>query len=220
MTPGVEISGRVELHATDGREPLERAKVAILLWGADPRTDALLSIESLRSSVAPNGSFVISGVPPGRYMLQAWRQPWQLASAADSAGRPLDQPFAVAAGTDVRDVTITLADRPAGISGMVIDDQDQPIGDQQLLVFPADSRLWYPSAMRSQLARSNADGSFNVTGLVAGEYLVAAIEDVNREEWFDRARFERARTGAARVTVAVGERTTRDLRIPTRIRRP
>ena len=49
---------------------------------------------------------------------------------------------------------------------------------------------------------------------------IAAIEDVNRESWFDRARFERARTGAARVTIGPGQRITHDLRIPTRIRRP
>jgi hypothetical protein len=220
MTPGVEISGRVELHAVDGHEPVDRSKVVILLWGVDARTDAMLSIESLRSSVAPNGSFVISGVPAGRYTMQAWRQPWLLGSALDANGRHLDQPFEVTAGGDVRDVTITLADRPAGISGLLLDDQDQPLGDQQLLVFPADSRLWYPSAMRTQLSRSSADGTFTVAGLLAGEYLIAAIEDVNRESWFDRARFERARAGAARVTLTPGQRVTRDLRVPTRIRRP
>ena len=220
MTPGIDISGRVEMHAVNGDEPVDRAKVAIVLWGADARTDALVSIEPLRSAVAPNGSFVISGVPAGRFMVQAWRQPWMLASAVDSDGRQLDQPFEVTRSADVRDVTITLSDRPGGISGLVLDDQGQPLGDQQLLIFAADSRLWYPSAMRSQLARSSADGSFAVTGLVAGEYLVAAVEDMHRESWFDRARFERARANAARVTLAAGQRVVQDLRIPTRIRRP
>jgi hypothetical protein len=190
------------------------------LWGVDARTDAMLSIESLRPAVAPNGSFVVSGVPAGRYMLQAWRQPWMLGSAVDAEGRHLDQPFDVGAGRDMRDVTITLVDRQAGVSGVVIDDQDQPLADQQLVVFPAEARLWHPSAMRMQLARTAADGTFSVSGLVAGEYLIAAIEDVNRENWFDRGRFERARSGAARVTLSHGQRATQDLRVPTRIRRP
>ena len=220
MMPGVDISGRVDLHAVDASEPIDRSKVVISLWGVDARTDAMLSIEPLRPAVAPNGSFVVSGVPAGRYMLQAWRQPWMLGSAVDADGRHLDQPFDVRAGQHLREVSITLVDRQAGVSGVVLDDQDQPLADQQLLVFPADARLWHPSAMRMQLARTAADGSFSVSGLVAGEYLVAAIEDVNRENWFDRSRFERARAGARRVTLAPGQRLTQDLRVPTRIRRP
>ena len=220
LAPGVEISGRVELHAITGTEPIDRSKVLISLWGMDARTDALLTTDSLRPMVAPNGSFVISGVPPGRYTMQAWRQPWLLASVTDQAGRPLDQPFDIAAGTDLRNVTLTLVDRTAGVSGLVIDDQEQPLADQQIIVFPSDPRLWHPSMVRMQLSRTGTNGTFGVTGLVAGEYLVAAVEDVNRDYWFDRGLLERARAGAARVTLAIGQRATQNLRVPVRVRKP
>jgi hypothetical protein len=220
LAPGVDISGRVDLHAVDGVEPIDRSQVLVSLWGVNARTDALLSLHSLRPAIAPNGSLTIRGVPPGRYMLRAWRQPWLLGSAVDAHGHPIDQPFDVSPDHDLSRVTLTLVDRQAGIAGTVFDDQSQPIGDQQLLVFPADPELWHLSALRTQVARTGPDGRFSIGGLVAGEYLLAAIGDVPRDEWFSTPLLARARQDAVPFAVTAGEAATQDLRIPTRIRKP
>ena len=220
LEPGMDISGRIELQAVNGVEPLDRTKVLISLWGADARTDALLSLASRRPAIAPNGSFAIHGVPTGRYMLRAWRQPWLLGSAVDAHGHAIDQPFDVSADHDLSHVTLTLVDRQATVSGAVLDDQSQPIADQQLLVFPADPTLWHLSALRTQISRTGPDGTFSVGGLAAGEYLLAAIGDVARDEWYTPTLLSRARQGAVPFAVKAGEAVTQDLRIPTRIRKP
>jgi hypothetical protein len=220
LAPGIEISGRIDLHAANGTAPIDRSQVMIALWGVDARTDTLLSLASLRPATAPNGSFAIRGVPAGRYMLRAWRQPWLLGSAVDAHGHALDQPFEVAADHDLSRVTLTLVDRQAGVSGTVFDDQRLPIPDQQLLVFPADPALWHLSALRTQVARTSPDGTFAVAGLAAGEYLLAAIDDVPRNEWYASSLLGRARAGAVPFAVKPGEAATQDLRSPTRTRKP
>jgi hypothetical protein len=63
------------------------------------------------------------------------------------------------------------------------------------------------------MTRPATDGAFSVKGLPAGEYLLAALADLEAGEWNDPTLLEQLVRGSVKVTLREGETTTRDIRI-------
>jgi hypothetical protein len=51
------------------------------------------------------------------------------------------------------------------------------------VIFPADRALWHPHSPRVRVIRPAADGSFIARDLPAGAYRLAALHDVEEDEW-------------------------------------
>ena len=62
-------------------------------------------------------------------------------------------------------------------------------------------------------ARPATDGRFILADLPAGEYLVAALTDLDPNDWQDAAFLEQVAPAAVSVTIREGEKKTQDLRI-------
>lgn len=84
-----------------------------------------------------------------------------------------------------------------------------------MVAFPADRRLW-PSVRRIQSVRPGVDGAFAIRGLPAGEYMLAALADVDLVDLKDTAFLEQIVPAAIRVTLADGEKKVQDLTIAGR----
>jgi hypothetical protein len=54
--------------------------------------------------------------------------------------------------------------------------------DYFILVFSTDERAWYQRSRAVAQTRPASDGKFVIRGLPAGEYFLAAVTDVQREE--------------------------------------
>jgi hypothetical protein len=80
-------------------------------------------------------------------------------------------------------------------------------------VCTVDRTLWLPGARRIRSARPATDGSFAVTGLPAGEYAIAAVEDLEDSYLADPAFLARLLASAYTVTLADGERKRQDLKV-------
>jgi hypothetical protein len=65
-------------------------------------------------------------------------------------------------------------------------------------------------------ARPDQTGKFQIRGLPAGEYLLAAVDPAEQGEWFEPSFLDQHRSGAARVTLGDGDIKTQNLRIATR----
>ena len=82
-----------------------------------------------------------------------------------------------------------------------------------MIVFPTERRWWGASSRRVRATRPASDGRFSVTDLPAGDYLIAALTDVEPDEW-KRAEFlGQLVTAGVKVTIRDGERTVQDLRL-------
>jgi len=81
------------------------------------------------------------------------------------------------------------------------------------VLLPADRSLWLPQSRRLQGVRPSADGAFTFHNLPAGDYLVAAVDDVEPGEWFDPAFLQRIAPAGIRVVVSDGEQKVLDVRI-------
>jgi hypothetical protein len=63
------------------------------------------------------------------------------------------------------------------------------------------------------MVRPGTDGTFTTTDLPAGEYYMAALTDVERDDLADPAFLEALVAASVRVTLAEGENKVQDLRI-------
>jgi hypothetical protein len=85
--------------------------------------------------------------------------------------------------------------------------------DVFVIAYSSDRRHWGPNARRVQAVRPGVDGKYVIKDLPAGEYLVAAVTDVDQDEWQDPAFLERLQSASVKVPIAEGEKKTLDLRI-------
>jgi hypothetical protein len=161
--------------------------------------------------VAPDGSFVLGGVPEGPLVLNVAAMPGYFVRSvtvggADTGGGP----FYVADGAEVRDVRVVLSASTATLVGRVLSPGGSPRRGATVLLVPAERAGASP---RSRLVGvSDVEGRFAVRA-GPGEYLAVVWTGrppAGEEEL-------RAMTAEApRVTLREGERTTLDLTAPDR----
>jgi len=103
--------------------------------------------------------------------------------------------------------------KPAELGGVLQDSSGQPTSDYTIVLFSADQRFWTPQSRRIVSARPTTEGKYAFRDLPAGEYRLAALEDVEPESWFD-PNFLRTLIGASTsVTIVEGEKKTQDLKV-------
>lgn len=217
LEPGLTISGQVRFEGAALKPPADLKAIRVSAAPADVRGSVAFAPAAV--TVGPDGRFSIAGVTPGRYRLTASfpgsGRPggWLLKSVMASGQDSLDAPFTLAPNQHVLDATITFTDRLAQVSGMIRDAAGRAATDYTVVLFPADPSLWVPQARRIQGVRPAADGAYLVRNLPAGDYLVAAVDDVEPGEWFDPAFLQRLVRAGVRVPIADGEQKVHDVRI-------
>jgi hypothetical protein len=184
----------------------------------DLSLEALGSASAPRAAVSPSGSFQFSSIVPGVYTFKATPpgaaagSRWTLKSAMLHGRDLADGAFEIKPGDDGTGLVITLTDHAAEISGRLVDAGGVPITRYSIIVFPADRALWLPNARRIRSARPATDGTFTVAGLPAGDYAIAAAEDVDATDLADPAFLARLLASSYKVTLADGEKKRHDLR--------
>jgi len=128
----------------------------------------------------------------------------------DLADRPLES---IPGTADLEGVVITFTDRAAGVSGRIIDSRNQPVTQYSIVVFAADRSFWWPGSRRVQRAQPATDGSFTIASLPAGEYAIAAAENVEASDLADPAFLARLLASAYRFSLADGEKKKQDLSV-------
>jgi hypothetical protein len=113
-------------------------------------------------------------------------------------------------------VVVTYTDRWQQLSGKLSHQSGAAATDETVIVFPADRAYWYQGSRRIATTRPGSDGLFSFggpgpTSLPPGEYLLAAVTDLGRDEQFDPSFLAMLVPAAAPVTIGFGEKKTQDL---------
>ena len=169
-------------------------------------------------SIKPDGSFQIASMPPGtfRFNLVSLDQdtgPWRLQSATIGDRDLLDNDFQVAPGGGSATLVVTYVDRSTELGGTLRTASGAPASDVVVIAFAADRKFWGPNARRVKSARPAADGAFTIKDLPPGDYLLAAVTDVDQDEWQAPDFLEKLSTAAIKISIADGEKKVQDLRI-------
>jgi hypothetical protein len=113
----------------------------------------------------------------------------------------------------VSGVVVTLTDKPSELSGTVLDAASRPTGAFPIVVYAVDRAFWGPGSRRVVQAQPASDGRFTVVGLPAGEYYVAAVTRLEPGDLENRQFLEDLVPSAIRLSLADGEKKTKDLKL-------
>jgi len=237
------VAYEIELGESDipplqlGVEPCFRVIASIENIGNLPESDAPLTVSlgvvaeagglgrsrvftaSLGSPEAPQIELAGGGeLVPGKYYLDAvisapHSREWVIDSASVDGRDILDdaQLFGRSAG-DVL-VKVTVSKRATLLSGVLETGDARPAPDYTIVAFPAERSYWQGTFRRVRITRPSTSGHFELTGLPAGEYFLAAVRDVAPDEWRDPAFLEEIAPMALKVSITVGSTNHQRIRI-------
>jgi hypothetical protein len=202
LQPEVTISGTIAFAGGTPPPAAELSRALISLGAANG--------QSRRSARVLNGrsTFELGPAPRGTYSLSVSLPGWTIASVRLGGKEIGDGLFPLTSDAD--DVVVTMTNRLASVAGTV----QRSGGDASVAVFPADYQRWIASGMstsRARLVDADETGTFEVEGLAAGDYAVAAIDASTPVDLQNPADVEALARVATRVTLGDGARKTLSL---------
>lgn len=207
LHPAAPVSGRVLLDSLSTGTPTFRVTLASELGSLISKGTALTQ---------PDGTWVISGLPPGRYSLlmsETGRAEiadgWILQSATVQGRDVRHAAFDI--NTDpVTDVTLTFTDKLGTARGTITDAAGVPVTDLDVMVFATDDAMQrlYPTA----LGTPDTNGAWSVSELMPGNYLVAVVANATSVARNSADFTAQLRASAAPIVVTAGKTTVINLR--------
>ena len=212
FAPGSTVSGRISFKGTIAPLDPTRLRVSLTPLTAIPETGAMLS----PVTPAANGSFVVQAVPPGRYRVTlSGSGGWAVQSAVAGGRDVLDTPLEVTAGQDAS-VAITMTDQITEISGLLMDQLDRPAPEYSVIVFSANKNHWGTVPRRSSgIVKVASDGTYRISGLPAGAYVLCVVTDIEPGSLNDPAFLEELARAGVPISLAEGEKKRQNFKIGT-----
>jgi len=210
LEPAPAVSGRLVF---EGATPIPESRTPFA-----PRVESttMLGSPGVTATIDPDGSFRIAGAIPGtsRLVVPApATSPWAPKSAMLGGRDLLDESFEVRAGEDVSGLVVTFTDRPAALSGTLLDGTGRPAPQFFVLVYSTNRAFWTPNSRRTRPVRAGVDGSYRLSGLPPGEYFLCALTEIDPEQQYDPAYLEQFVAASIKITIGDGEKKVQDLRI-------
>ena len=191
----------------DKRRPdLRTARVSIIAtWpGRGGAANAKLATDvQFPITVGSDGSFDLANLPPATYSFTCTlpssasergaggpadqRRGWWLRSATVDGKDILDEPYTLDASPTLPTVVLTLTDRHSSLSGAFQDATGRATSAITVLVFPTNPAWWGETSRRVRIQRPGTDGKYTFVDLPAGDYLLAAVTDMEPDAWKDPA---------------------------------
>ena len=222
LRPAFRITGRAEFEgAAKKPTPDELRRLPISIERADVGSAAPVPTPMLGNGQGgqfdANGQFTTFGLLPGKYFVRVPFSTggWTLKSAVLGGKDVADTPLEIENG-DVSGVVLTFTDQRSELSGVVRNAQGAADAKAAVVVFPTTPESWvdFGSAPRRlRVGKTDKEGRYRVAGLPAGNYFVTAVPDEIGGDWQNPQVLDALSRGAARVTIADGEKRAQDLRV-------
>ena len=230
-----EIDGVDQTLQLTLRPPLKLAAQLALDSAAPPplagRRVPFESLTALSNAARPqvsianaSGAFTITNVTPGRYLLggpmffgaSTDSVTWSLASVVVDGTDVTDLPITIGPDALPKSIVVTYGDRWQELSGRLTLSSGAPATDYTMIVFPANKAYWIPGSRRIRTTHPGTNGQFTLSGpgpltLPPGEYLLATVTDLDRNEEFDPALLASLIPSAVPITLQPGQRKVQDL---------
>jgi len=233
LAPGLQMHGRIVTLSTAGqpRPDLSTARVGITATrpGRGSAANARLAMDvRFPIEVGPDGAFDLANLPSATYSFTCTlpssapergaggaadqRRGWWLRSATIDGKDILDEPYTLDPSAAVPTVVLTLTDRHS-LSGAFQDATGRATSAVTVLVFPTNPAWWGETSRRVRVQRPGTDGKYSFVDLPAGDYVLAAVTDMEPDAWRDPAFLRALVVGGVPVTIGEGEQKTQDLKI-------
>jgi hypothetical protein len=216
LRTGVHVSGKLVFEGSatpPTADMLQRTSVSLVaLDGRNPVLQAAPRVQA-------DGQFTSLSYPPGRYLVNpggAAFGTWTIKSIT-LGGRSLDDTPLELQDDDVSGVVVLFGDQTTEVRGTVhaatgsVGD-----GDVTVFAFPSNYQAWIENGMsgrRQKSSSSSKTGSYSLSGLVAGEYLIVAVPAEAVTNTRDLKFYDTLARVATRMTVTDGEKKSLDLAV-------
>jgi len=214
LEPALTVTGRLALEGTAPPPDFSRIRVLPSRFSGAP------GLGTPTVFAAADGTFTIPAVFPGGYRLSASvpavpgaTASWMVKSSTIGGQDALDSIAEIRSGQGAIEAVVTLTDRTTEISGTMSDASGRPAPEYFIIVFPSDRTLWVTMSRRILQTRPAQDGKYTFRNLPPGDYLIAAVTDVEQGQWFDPAFLAQLVDAGAKVTLADNEKKVQDIRI-------
>lgn len=222
LRPPMQLSGRVTFEGSSVAPALSGLTVPLKpMMAGVPRSG---NTGVIITATDAKGAFAVQGLQAGRYvfggpvyfgasqMSVTWSLQSVLADGTDIADRPLD----ITPEKLPKEIVVTFTDTWQGVTGKLTRASGTPVTDYTVIVFPADKAYWLTGSRRILTAKPDSNGQFTLAGpgaisLPAGEYLLAAVTELDRDEQFDPALLASLVQAAVPISIQPGERKVQDL---------
>ncbi len=213
LMPGATVSGSITFDPNATTTPRSLAGFRVTV----PALDPLPVAGTQPARVNDDGTFTVTGIPPGRHAIRAPSppSPWTLQAVVVDGRDVTDEAIDVRAGQRVTGVQVIFTDRVTELTGSVRDERGDPVLGFTVVAFSTDPATWRAQSRRIQAVQPDQTGVFRLRGLPPGSYYLAATDDVEPGEWFDAEFLQEAQKRAVRVTLAEGQTTAQDLTVRT-----
>jgi hypothetical protein len=162
---------------------------------------------------AQTGQFTINDVAPGNYAIRASApRGWTMKSVYLDGRDVTDVPIEVKS-ENVTGLNVIFTDKISSVKGSVRDARGNAASGVTVIMFPSDERLWLPQSRHIITARTDATGTYQLSMIPSGEYLIVAVEDVEQGEWFDPSYLDQIRSRANKVKIDDGDQRSQDLKV-------
>jgi hypothetical protein len=218
LRPGMIGTGRVAIESASGGAPLNVSAVRMTLTPVATTASGLAPPPPALAEVDTDGTFTMRGILPGAYRFHAVHAgtPDALLKTVIINQRDVtDRVVEIKPGDTLNNIVVTLMDRPADVSGTLLDAAGQPVPGLTIVLFTADRTFWGLQSRRTTTARPSPTGEFRFPGLLPGEYYISAVTDLDATDTGDPTFYEALVPASLKITVAPGERKTQDLRLAT-----
>jgi 5-hydroxyisourate hydrolase-like protein (transthyretin family) len=210
LQPGRSISGMV-MFDTVSQPNLAQKQITVNVNPAPSAQMMPMFSGPPQAPVGADGRFTLAGVIPGKYVLRA--SAFFTKSAMVGGEDLLDFPLDFTGEHDVSDVVITVTDRPTELSGVLTDASGKPATDYTVLLASRDSRYWTPGSRRIVTSRAGPDGRYTFRSMPPGDYLLAALTDLEPGSQYDPEVLKSLVGASMNVKVNEGAKQTQDIRL-------
>jgi hypothetical protein len=164
-----------------------------------------------QAQIGPDGRFTLVGVIPGQYTIRATGG--TMKSAMSGGQDTLDFPLDFSGERDVTDAVLTVTDRVSELSGVLTDGAGKPAVDYSIVVAPSDPRFWRPGSRRVMVTRPDTAGRYLFRSLPPGDYMLAAVTDIEVGGQFDPEFLKTLSGNSVRINIMEGGKVTQDVRV-------
>jgi uncharacterized protein (DUF2141 family) len=231
LEPGMTLSGRVAFEGS-GATPPDAAAVSVAL--APVLSGSSVAMVPQRVQADGQGNFTVLNITPGRYRVSATLAAggpgragqeapsapaggagasWALKSATTKGREVLDAGLVVRPNENISDVLLTFTNRVTTLSGTLQDATGRAAPDYFIILYASDQSHWTPFSRRVIQTRPATDGRFSFRNIPPGEYLLAAVTDVEPGEWMDPGFLRQLAPFSIKVSLTEGEAKTQDIKL-------
>ena len=205
---GANLFGQLEMAGSGTRPP----PVLTNLWVSAPMADGSMGSGLTRSRVVGDGSFSLATPEGSRVVrLEGLPDPWSLEAVFYQGRDVIDVPFNLRAGEERQRIRLVLTDRASRLVGVAQDEDGNALSDRAIVALPVNSAYWRHGSRHVQLTYPDSSGRYQMVGLPAGVYLVAAVAGISAGDLYDLTVFEEIAAVGTEVLIEAGETTTLDL---------